>query len=232
MSISESSGELVDAPQFGLIDLVDAFTALRHETRTQIKEVRGSSELVSVLSQRLNQIALQLEQQATASRREDAQPSRETSLLLVEFDIQWTRAVDAIERMEKQNKDIAGLPYQTFDAIVAGLGPWQRWLSKRLIGAFQKSRPSQDLKLSEETSGVASQGISILLARLRNVLRDYQIDRVETTGKAFDGQTMRSVGTVVSDSVPEGYVAEEYSPAYLQRGQALRFADVRVAVRG
>ncbi len=57
---TEASPEKPDIPKFGLIDMVDAFTAFRHEYRTQAKESRVTAELLQTVSQQLAELTTSL----------------------------------------------------------------------------------------------------------------------------------------------------------------------------
>jgi molecular chaperone GrpE (heat shock protein) len=58
------------------------------------------------------------------------------------------------------------------------------------------------------------------------------VERIETLGTQFDGELMRSIGTMTNSQYPAGYVAEQFSPAYRWGGVVVKFADVRVAAAG
>ncbi len=68
-----------------------------------------------------------------------------------------------------------------------------------------------------------------MLARLRRMIQDQAIERLDVLGRPFDAELMRAVGSIASTDCPAGHVAEQFSPAYRWQGQLLRFADVRVA---
>ena len=75
-----------------------------------------------------------------------------------------------------------------------------------------------------------TEGLTILLSRLRQLMDDQRIERIEVLGKPFDGEIMRSIGTQKDSTVAVGFVAQQLSPAYRYGGEVIRFADVRVAV--
>jgi hypothetical protein len=216
------------APQFGLIDLVDAFTAFRHEFRTQVKESRTTNETLQELTRQVTEVVSGL--QRVATERVEADPPATVDattplvMTLIDFDIQWTRAVDAAIRYEQHLQNRQESSTQTFADAVAGLSPWQRWLAKPLIRRYQAAVPA-----SEQKSSAMTDGLAILLSRLRQVLADYQIERIDTLGQPFDAELMRSIGSVEDAEVPAGHVAQQIAPAYRSLGKVIRYADVRVA---
>jgi len=209
-------------PQFGLIDLVDAFTAFRHEFRSQVKESRTTNEKLREVSRQIAEVIHGLQRPASeASDQVDA--SARFVMTLIEFDIQWTRAVDAAVRNDQHLQKQQELSARAFTDAVAGLSSWQRWLAGPLIRRYRNAPPVID-----QESSAMTEGLVILLSRLRQVLTEYQIERIDTLGQPFDAELMRSIGTMESASVPAGHVAQQLAPAYRRLGKVIRYADVRV----
>lgn len=229
--MNETEESILDsaAPQFGLIDLVDAFTAFRHEFRTQVKESRTTNDVMQELSRQVTDVVDGLQQAAAKSVAQDEARARVDAtapfaMTLIEFDIQWTRAVDAAIRNDQHVQKRQELPTQAFADAVAGLSKWQRWLAKPLIQRYQTTTPASD-----QSSSAMTDGLVILLSRLRQVLTEYQIERIDTLGQPFDAELMRSIGSVQDPTVPIGNVAQQLAPAYRRHGKVIRYADVRVA---
>jgi|GEM_PF-2320561 hypothetical protein len=217
-------------PKFGLIDLIDAFTALRHEYRSQVKESRQLLEMFQQLSGILEGITKSTKLEARpagAATEHVAGDALRWIKLLIEFDIQWTRAIEVVSRQEdaaqKETQQMRLITQQ----VIASLTPWQRWwaspLSAKLLDRVQTLEPTK--------TGYA-EGLLILLSRLRNTLSELRVERIETLGTQFDGELMRSIGTMTNSQYPAGYVAEQFSPAYRWGGVVVKFADVRVAAAG
>lgn len=219
-------------PQFGLIDLVDAFTAFRHEYRTQAKESRVTAELLTNVSRQLEQITLALQAPATPSAQ-STQPLQadieQTQMLgvLIQLDIQWTRALEVVQRSEPMIAQQAQASAELFEATVSALSPLRRWLAGPLISSYRRSQAAMP-----KFAGTAAmmEGLNMVLAKLRQVLQDFGIQRVDTQGQPFDGQLMRSISSVADASVPSGHVAQQLSSAYLRHGQVVKYAEVRVAI--
>ncbi len=229
-------------PQFGMIDLVDAFTAFRHEYRNQSRESRTIQDSLRNLTERIESVADGIEEHAaqlknqtppnpagsfasSASSTSSAppEPARQWTQTLIEFDTQWTRAIEAAVRhdefLRKQNSDFG----EQFETAVASLS----WFRRRLIAPFL-NQLRQILPPASDASAITD-GLTILLGRLRQVLTENQIERREAIGLPFDGEWMRSIGTINDPQTPSGHVAQELSPAYFSQGIVIKFADVRVA---
>ncbi len=216
-----------DEPEFGAIDIVDAFTALRHEYRGQIKETRQlskqldrSTERIKQLESTLNQLAPLLE---SSNANADDSVAPFTSAM-VEFDIQLTRAVDAAVADDRMRRITQRQFNESLTQSIAGLSRWSRWFAKPVIDVIQRHGADD----AGESSPVAD-GLSILLTKLRQSLSDLKINRIETFGKPFDGQIMRSIGVLEIEGVAAGHVSEQLSPAYVRDNQVIKYADVRVA---
>lgn len=228
-----SSDKLIQEspPQFGLIDLVDSFTAFRHEYRSQSRESRVTRDTLEELVQRIEKVSEGLARQITQSQpplvnqQAASAVSEPWAMLLIEFDIQWTRAVEASVR----NSDFLRKQREQADReighAIASLSGFRRWLSAPLIKRLRQ------LRSDHLTSEAMNDGLAILLSRLRQVLSEYQVERRDALGQPFDGTWMRSIGTLVDPLQPPGHVAQQISPAYFYESQIVKFADVRVASR-
>lgn len=215
-------------PQFGLLEVVEAFTAMRHEWRGQTRESRQLAEQIGSLRTLLEQ-ALARPPMLTASGGDAAstggssQP-RELARLLADLEHQLTRACEGIEQSERHANTQAGQRLEAVRRFHQNLNPLARWLARPLLEfCFQTLSPDP------VNSNSAATGVSLLLARYRQSLRDLEIKRVDSVGQPFDGTWMQAIGSVATTEHPPGHVAEQVSPCYLWKGTPLRFAEVRVA---
>jgi molecular chaperone GrpE (heat shock protein) len=214
------------APQFGLIDVIEAFTALRHEYRSQIKETRALSEQLEKTANRI----LGLESELSAAGRSSANGQAEESgqserfaAALMELDIQLSRAVDAALVEEEFQQSRRKARSEAFERSINGLSRFARWSARPIIETIR-----QQEEIDRETSSTVAQGLAILKAKLQETLQDYDIERIETYGTPFDAELMKSFGVVSDQGLPSGHVFQQLSPAYVRNGKVLRFAEVRV----
>ncbi len=216
--------ELADAPvpQFGLLDVIEAFTAMRHEWRGQAKESRAVAELAYTAIQEVQTLEANLLAHIAANTSDDA---RQLAKLLAETEHQVTRAATAIVHSEAQRQQReAGLPErakQRFESLSA----ISRWFARPLLTFVLEQAAATASPVENPTIA----GLQLVVARLRRTLKEQQIERLDTLGLAFDASIMNAIGSVPSSQYPAGHVAEQLAPGYRWRGQLLRFADVRVS---
>lgn len=73
------------------------------------------------------------------------------------------------------------------------------------------------------------EGVKLVDKKLRTVLANAGLERVEADGAAFDPNCMEAVATVqVENRDEEGMVSDVFQPGYTFKGQLLRPARVRV----
>ncbi len=226
---SSPNGESQDEmPQFGAVDIVEAFTAMRHEWRGQTKESRALAEQVQQAVASLQ--SLDKRSQAAAANNQVApeakQEARQLVLHIVETDHQLSRAVGAIAQWEANQRLREASAAQAVEQQIAALSPLARWFARPLVALLAGQRSAQ----APANAHPALEGLNMVLARLRRSMHEQGIERLDVQGQPFDADTMHAIGTVASTAGPPGSVAEQLSPAYRWQGQLLRYADVRVAV--
>jgi len=213
-----------DAPQFGALDIVEAFTAMRHEWRGQTKESRALVEQVQDAVANFQALQSKLLVQVAANRPDDTSTTRQLVLHLVETDHQLSRAIAAISQLEANRKLRDEADAQAVERYFAEMNAIARWFAQPLLTFIIAQRP-----VTTSAESPAIEGLNLVLARLRRALAENNIERIETEGQPFDADTMRAIGTVAPADCPSGYVAEQLSPGYRWQDRMLRFADVRVA---
>ncbi len=214
-----------DAPQFGAVDIVEAFTAMRHEWRSQTKETRGLAELIQAVAENFQTLEEKLLAQVEDNRLDDSSASKQLVQQLVETDQQLTRAIAGIAHWEANRQQGEELRENAIASYFAGMNALGRWFAWPLLNLMNSQRTPTTLPA--ENPAVA--GLNLVLARLRRALAEHDIERFDTEGLPFDAEIMRAIGTVADADCPSGHVAEQLSPGYLWQDRILRFADVRVA---
>lgn len=221
-----------EIPQFGAVDIVEAFTALRHEWRMQSKESRALAEQIHGAATHLLSVESTLQSLESKLRAGVSEPRPQTSaeakplaIILVETDHHLSRAATAIAHWEESRKRREADDAKAFEHSIAAMSRLARWFARPLLALLAERRSVQ------QSAGEhpAIEGLNMLLARLRRLMREQGLDRIDTEGLPFDANTMNAIGTVETADCPSGHVAEQFSPAYLWKGQLLRFAEVRTA---
>jgi len=219
-----------DVPQFGAVDIVEAFTAMRHEWRGQTKESRLLAEQIQTAVTNIQSLESKL-RAGVADAQEEGHRADETSkikplvLLITETDHQLSRATSAIAQWEATRRSRVEADQRSVEHYFAGMNPLARWFARPLLTFIT----GQHSALEASAENPAIEGLNLVLARLRRVMKEQGIERLDTLGREFDANTMHAIGTIVTTDYSAGSVAEQLSPAYLWQGRVLRFADVRVA---
>ena len=221
-SESNPDTKALDAePQFGLLDVVEAFTAMRHQWRTQSKENRSLAQSIEGSTALLTRIESTLDQKLLATTSDGE--LRKFIALVIELDISLTRAVEATSEAVVEAEDTKllaaiGRSYEQSGFFSRLFG---RKIYQKIVDEIQtKSRSQPDSTL---------EGVRLLLSRLRRAMSEQNLTRVETVGKTFDGETMKAISSIDSDEASAGVVVQEITPAYFYNGQLVRVAEVRVA---
>lgn len=211
-------------PAFSIVDLVDAFTALRHEYRGQNRENR---QLVEAIQNAAATIEAASHGASNGPSTQAGSSGKDAAIVLADTDHLVTRAIDSIERAEQSRQQQASARYEAAKRRYESSSRWTRWLA----GSFVESVLA-DLETSSQASLSSSiEGLSLVRDRVRVSMRDLGLERVDTIDLDFDAQYMRAIGTVETTDVPPGQVIEQVSPCYRWRGDLLRNAEVRVSTK-
>jgi molecular chaperone GrpE len=234
---NDSCGD--EEPQFGLVDIIEAFTAMRQELRTQSRETRDLSQSlietssgIVEIEERLHAAAARIEAVAAESRGDDE--SRRMAETIAEIDQHVLRAVQAIHRSSTMTNAPPSLDTDALrsqlTASINSLGSVGRWFAKPLIAKLDaivdQWRASQP---QPQGDNATTQGLNMLVDRIARLMNDQQIERVETLGETFDGETMNAIDAVASESQSRGTVLEQLAPGYRYRGRVIKYAQVRIA---
>ena len=100
------------------------------------------------------------------------------------------------------------------------------WWHRLLPGAAAEQRRRREVLES------VAEGALLCLGRLDEALGRLGVVELPALGRPFDPQTMEVTEAVYTSEVPEGMVLEVLQAGYLQGGELLRPARVRVSRRG
>jgi molecular chaperone GrpE len=211
-----------DIPRFGAVDIVEAFTAMRHEWRGQTKESRALAEQIQAAVTSLQS----LESKLVAGQQCEAAPeAKQLALLIVETEHQLSRALAVTAQWESNRRLREAAEAQAIEQCVADMRGAARWFARHLLALLAGQRSAR-----EPAEGhPALEGLNMVLERLRHMMHERGLERLDVLGLPFDPDTMHAIGAMTSKDYPAGHVAEQLSPAYRWQGKLLRFADVRVA---
>ena len=208
-------------PQFGLLDVVEAFTAMRHEWRTQSKQNRDLAQSMQASTELLTRIESTLDQKLLATTGDG--DLRKFISLVIDLDISLTRAVEATSEsvVETNKTELLANIRRKYEQS----GFFGRLFSRKLYQQIVDEIQSE----SHIQPNATIEGVRLVLNRLRRMMSEQNLTRVETVGTPFDGETMKAISAVESSQADSGVVVQEIAPAYFHNGQLVRVAEVRVA---
>lgn len=228
-----------DAPQgelLGANDIVEAFTALRHELKLQ---VRSGREMQQTLSQSLERLEEHLAAPSAAAvaavplanEVASEEQLRKMAEAIADVEEALDRAVGSLMPLVPSPRAAAPDPGANIRRLVAQAPWWARMLCHGLLQQIQQSA-GESSEQAEQTGKLLSathQGLQLLLERVRRSMQQCDIARVDVLHQMFDAETMHAIDQIETADVPSAHVAQQLSPAYIWRGKILRCAQVRLA---
>jgi molecular chaperone GrpE len=216
------------SPTVGLLPLVEAFTALRHELKLQTKSARGTEE---ALQSALGGLDRAIEQFRTVEPRESAAADQAVRPLvesLIELDEALRRGARAVAASQRRLTEET--PQRLVDSLeqrFAGLSAWQRWRAGRWQAAVLQC--CRQLVAETQTPVLASlgDGYQLICARLQRMLAEHRIERLACVGQGVDPTRMRVIELVEAPGVAPETVVDELRPGYVWQGRVVRYAEVR-----
>ena len=244
--------------EFGLIDVIEAFTAMRQEFRQQSNEDRSLAKSLDQSTQKVEEF-----QQQVAGALESIesiiadQTTDETTRRLAESLAEVDHCVSHVIARVREQASVVNrteieeslhLFRRSIQSKTEALAKQQGFLARLFSGAMEKrvtemvdeEVASVNDRLQQTISQIASQdatlqGLSMLADRVTKLTEASGVSKVETLGHSFDGGVMNAIASVPADSESGGHesvgrVVEQLSPAYLYAGKVLRYAEVKVGV--
>jgi len=216
------------SPPVGLLQLIEAFTALRHELKLQTKSARGLEESLQTALGGLDRASEQfrgVQPQETAAAEQAARPLVESLIELDEALRRGERAVAATHRrlLEETPQRLADGLQQRF----AQLSAWQRWRSRRWQVEVLQSCRQLVAETQTPVLSTLGEGYQLICARLQRMLSEHRIERLPCLGRRVDPSRMKVIELVEAPDVAPETVVDELRPGYLWRGRVVRYAEVR-----
>jgi molecular chaperone GrpE len=226
----EAFGPEEDPPAVGLCDLIEEFTALRHELKLQTKNGRSLQEQAEALLPPLRQAIDQFRSVQPKEAKAAWSAGKGLAESLADLD-------EALERgrkeIEKSKQRIVEDCASAFQAGVTKLYK-KRFLAWRpLLRAFHEDvlafYRNELLKTQIDLFDAQLEGYSLMQARLRRALAAEEVERIACAGRPVDPELMTVLEVVETIEHPPGHVCDEVRTGYLWRGRVLRYAEVRAA---
>ncbi|MGA2032283.1 MAG: nucleotide exchange factor GrpE [Thermoguttaceae bacterium] len=229
---SEAPTDHAGSRPVGLLQLVEEFTALRHEVKLQTKSSRGLAErteqALSAMEQAMALFRAVEAKEAEAGRRA-AKPLVES---LVELDEALARGRAVIDTAHRRIlEDLAGPVQEQLDNQWLRLPWWRRWLCRSWYRGARELLVRRTALAHRDIFDSLVEGYGLILGRLQRAMKKAEVYRIQCVGKLVDPNVMTVVEVVDDPLRPPGLVVEEVRPGYYWKDKVLRFAEVR-AVQG
>jgi molecular chaperone GrpE len=228
---SSNSGAHARARELGIIDLIEEFTALRHELKLQTKSGRSlidqSDATVLALRQAVEQVR--------AVDAKDAQAVWGAAKTLVEALADLDEALRRGEcEIERARRQIATESLSRLTSILETNYRRRSWLKRRILRSYHHEvieAVRSDGPARAQLFDSFLEGYGLISKRLRRVLVAEQIAHIPCEGKPVDPQLMTVIEVVDEPRDRPGTVVKELRRGYTWKGRLIRCAEVQ-AVRG
>ncbi len=222
--------------QFGLIDLVREFTALRHEVKLQTKSARGLDEQVAEAIAALAAAGSDLEdagRQFRAVEPKEAEAARRAALplvlMLADLDEALARGAAAMEAAcSRLHGELADTHARQLADAYEALPRWIHWACRDWYTQIcDLNRAQQDARMKIVESLL--DGYTLVRRRLQRSMAKKRLCRIDSLGMPVDPNAMTVVEVVDVADAPghaPGTVIEEVRPGYRWNGRVVRFAEV------
>jgi molecular chaperone GrpE len=215
--------------EFGLIQMAEEFTALRHELKLQTKSGRGLLEqaegMVSALRQAIEQFRSVEPKEAQAAWA-SGQPLAEA---LGDLD----EALDRGRReIEKASRRIVEEATQTLTNALNQRFRGQSWIRRRVTRGYHEQVLDvvRDAgRARRELFDSLLEGYGLIQNRLGRVMKAERIERIACEGNPVDPERMIVIEVVEDANRPPGTVVKELRGGYTWKGRLLRYAEVQAA---
>jgi hypothetical protein len=225
---TDDEQSVADWPTTGLLQVVEALTAMRHELKLQTRNGRSLEDSVQGARQSL-EAAMRQFQSVQAKEAESAQRA---ALPLIEalagLDESLLRGVRAMEITHRQLTEMAPQQLrQVLDDELQRLPWWRRWLIRAWCLRLRDRIADAAARFADEEFARIMEGYQLIQSRVQQELRKQGLSRLVTLGQRVDPTCMTVVDIVDDPSLPPEMVVEELRPGYRWREIVIRCAEVR-----
>jgi len=215
----------------GLLQLAEAFTALRHEIKLQTRGSRNLEAAVEQSLQGLDTASREFRSVQAKEREAGERAAKPVVEAIIGLDEGLLRATKAFQiTCERMTGLVPERILICLDQAYQELPRWKRWLYRGWYANFRKTTAEAvRLTMSPDFSSLR-QGLEQIQLRLTRALQDLGIVRINESGGLVDPARMTVIEIVESDELPAETVVEVVRPGYQYGGRVIRFAEVRAVV--
>ncbi|AGA24593.1 nucleotide exchange factor GrpE [Singulisphaera acidiphila] len=226
---SEPREPEAEVREVGIFQLVEEFTALRHELKLQTRSARGlqeqSESLLGAMQQAIDQFR--------SVEPKEAQAAWSAGKPLAEALADLDEALDRGRvEMEKVTPRLIEEPVQAVQSAFDALYARSSWFRRRLLKSYHeqvKEIVRDKGQVRRELVDALLEGYGLIQARLRRALKSERIHAIECLNRPVDPELMTVVEVVEDPDRPPGVVVEQIRRGYTWQGRLLRYAEVRAS---
>ncbi len=215
--------------EFGLVQLVEEFTALRHELKLQTKSGRGLIEQGESMVTGLRQAIEHFRSVEPKEARAAWAAGKPIAEALADLDESLARGRREIERISRRLGEDSSMAL--VDAVDERFRR-QSWL-RRLLTADYHRQVQNVVRgagwMRRDLLEAIIEGYGLIQARLARVMASEQIERIACEGRPVDPERMIVLEVVDDPDRPPGTVVKELRSGYTWKGRLLRYAEVQAA---
>jgi molecular chaperone GrpE len=215
------------AQEFGVIDLVEEFTALRHELKLQTKSGRGLLEQTETTISAMKQA---IEQFRAVERSED-QAVWSTGKPLAEALADLDEALERGRReIERAKRKIADESVRALEAALNDVHRRRSWVRRRLLRAYHAEVLDVVARAGlgqQDLFDALLEGYGLIQKRLKRAMTSEKIERIACVGNPVDPERMTVLEVLDDPSRPAGTVIKELRRGYTWRSRVIRYAEVQ-----
>jgi molecular chaperone GrpE len=215
--------------EVGLFQIVEEFTAMRHEIKLQTRSARGLQEQAETLLEGLSRAI----EQFRSVEQKEAQAAwvagKGLAEALADIDVALDRGRAEIEKVTLRLIDDS---VRVVDSVLDELLAGESWFQRFLLRSIDRRTRELARRRGEARRNLADaliEGYGLIQNRLRRALKSERIEAIECIGHAVDPERMTVVEVVDAPGLPPGQVVEEICRGYTWKGRLLRYAEVRAA---
>lgn len=228
-STSTAAARAETEGDFGLIRLVEEFTALRHELKLQTKGARGLIEQSEAMTAGLRQAIDAFRSVEPREERAAWSAGKPLAEALADLDESLARGRREIERITRRlGEDATNALLDAVDDRFRRMS----WIRRMLAADYHRqvqnvARGGGWLRL--DLLEAIIEGYGLIQTRLSRVMTAERIARIECLGRPADPEQMVVIEVVDDPDHEPGTVLKELRSGYTWRGRLLRYAEVQAA---
>jgi molecular chaperone GrpE len=223
------AGQHSEAGDFGLIDLVEAFTALRHEVKLQTKSGRGLCQQLETAIGALRQAGEQLRSVEPKEAQAVWAAGKAMAEALADLDEALERGQREIEKAQQRFVDASA---RALESDLQKLGTGHGWLGRRAHEAYQREVMNVVRNagwVPHDVFNSLLEGYGVIQNRLRRTMASEAIERIVCLGNPVDPERMTVIEVVDCARGEPGTVVKELRRGYTWNGRVIRYAEVQAA---